>query len=113
MLPLIRDWTTIERTPRTNVRLGVTLAFVAGAANAGGFLAVGQYTSHMTGIVSSMADNLVLGQHVLAVAALGALIAFMAGAATTAFVVNWCLRHQLRSAFSLPLALEALLLLAF
>lgn len=35
-------WTDIEnRTLQTNTRLGAVLAFVAGAINAGGFLAVG------------------------------------------------------------------------
>ena len=70
MLPLVRGWTDVRRTPQSNLRLGAALAFVAGAANAGGFLAVGQYTSHMTGMVSAMADNLVLGQVSLALAAL-------------------------------------------
>ena len=59
--------------------LGSLLAFVAGAANAGGFLAVGQYTSHMTGMLSSVADNVVLGQFALAVAGVGALLAFVLG----------------------------------
>ena len=66
MIPWIRGWTDIERTSQANNRLGVTLTFVAGATNAGGFLAVGQYTSHMTGVVSSIADALVLGHVVLA-----------------------------------------------
>ena len=62
MIPHLRGWTAVQRTPQNNVRLGVTLSFVAGATNAGGFLAVGQYTSHMTGVLSSVADSLVLGQ---------------------------------------------------
>lgn len=71
MHPLIRGWTDINnRTVHTNTRLGAVLAFVAGAANAGGFLAVGTYTSHMTGVVSSLADNLVLGELALAAASL-------------------------------------------
>lgn len=47
------------------------LTFVAGAANAGGFLAVQQYTSHMSRIVSSMADNLALGDVGLVLSGLG------------------------------------------
>lgn len=113
MFPLIRDWTAVDRSTATNIQLGTTLSFVAGATNAGGFLAVGQYTSHMTGIVSSIADQLVLGNLVLASAALGALLAFVCGAAATAWIVNWSLRRQLRSSYSLPLLLEALLLLVF
>ena len=53
----LRTFTTPRRTNASNRRLGRSLAFVAGAANAGGFLAVGQYTSHMSGIVSALADN--------------------------------------------------------
>ena len=113
MLPWIRGWSDVERTTRANVRLGALLAFVAGATNAGGFLAVGQYTSHMTGLVSSLADNLVLGHQGLVLAALASLAAFVAGAMTTAILVNWGLRHQLRGAYAVPLLLEAVALLAF
>ncbi|MBC7728674.1 MAG: DUF1275 family protein, partial [Microbacteriaceae bacterium] len=49
-----------SRTRRANRHLGLLLAFVAGAANAGGFLAVQRYTSHMTGVVSGVADDLAL-----------------------------------------------------
>ncbi|HXE22106.1 MAG TPA: YoaK family protein [Rhodoferax sp.] len=113
MFPLIRGWADVVRTPRTNVRLGAVLALVAGAANAGGFLAVGQYTSHMTGVVSSVADHLVLGDVALALTGVGSYLAFVLGAMTTAVLVNWGLRRQLRSAYGLPLLLEALLLLVF
>lgn len=95
-----------HRTPSTNRLLGLLLAFNAGAINAGGFLVVGLYTSHMTGFVSVVADNLVLG-------ALGALLFFLAGAATTAVLVNWARQRQLSSGFALPLLLEAGLLLTF
>ena len=113
MIPQIRGWTDIVRTPRANVGLGTTLCFVAGATNAGDFLAVGQYTSHMTGVVSAIADNLLLGQFMLVLADLASLMAFLCGAATTAWIVNWCLRHKLHSAYGVPLFLEAVLLLIF
>jgi len=107
-------WTDIEnRTLQTNTRLGAVLAFVAGAINAGGFLAVGTYTSHMTGVVSALADNLVLGNLALAAASLAALAAFLLGAMTTAWLVNWGLREKLASAYGLPLLLESALLLIF
>ena len=113
MIPGARRLAAVRRTPQTNVRLGAALSFVAGATNAGGFLAVGQYTSHMTGIVSSMADNLALGELTIALAGLAALAAFLAGAMTTAVLVNWGRRTRLRSQFALPLLLEAALLLLF
>lgn len=102
-----------ERTAAANSQLGFALAFVAGAVNAGGFLAVGQYTSHMTGIVAAMADNLVLGYGALVLAALGAVGAFMLGAASTAIMVNFGRRRRLYSEYALPLLVEAMLLLAF
>ena len=68
-----------KRTPQANRHLGLMLAFVAGAINAGGFLAVQQYTSHMTGIVSSMADNLVLGAYDLVLGGAGGLLCFIMG----------------------------------
>lgn len=113
MIPLIRGWADVQRTPQTNTRLGVTLAFVAGAANAGGFLAVGQYTSHMTGVVSTIADSLVLGNVSIALAGAAMLCAFLLGAMSTAVLVNWGLQHQLHSAYGLPLLVEAVLLLLF
>ena len=113
MIPQLRGWTAVQRTPANNVRLGVTLSFVAGATNAGGFLAVGQYTSHMTGVLSSVADSLVLGQATLALAGLAALLAFTLGAMTTAWMVNWGLRRQLQSAYVRPLLREAAMLLVF
>ncbi|MEO8118721.1 MAG: YoaK family protein [Rhodoferax sp.] len=113
MIPQLRGWTSVQRTTQNNIRLGATLSFVAGATNAGGFLAVGQYTSHMTGIVSSVADHLVMGQMVLALAGLFSLLAFISGAMTTAWMVNWGLRRKLQSAYGRPLLLEAALLLVF
>ncbi|OQW88503.1 MAG: hypothetical protein BWK72_08585 [Rhodoferax ferrireducens] len=112
-MPLLSGWTAVQRTAQNNLNLGITLCFVAGATNAGGFLAVGQYTSHMTGVLSSVADNLVIGNTTLALAALSSLLAFLGGAMTSAWMVNWGLRRKLHSAYGRPLLLEAALLLVF
>lgn len=109
----LRGFTKPERTDVTNRRLGRSLAFVAGAANAGGFLAVGQYTSHMSGIVSSLADNLALGDTHVVVAGLSSLLSFLVGAATSAILINWGRRKRLHSQYAIPLTLEASLLLLF
>ncbi|HEV8315698.1 MAG TPA: YoaK family protein [Burkholderiaceae bacterium] len=109
----LQNLTTRSRTRRSNRQLGGVLAFVAGAVNAGGFLAVQRYTSHMTGIVSSIADDLVLGQLALAMAGVSSLLAFVCGAAVTALLINWARRQRLQGEFALPLMLEALLLLVF
>lgn len=102
-----------ERSADGNRRLGLSLAFVAGAANAGGFVAVHQYTSHMSGIVSSIADDTALGDLSLALAGVASLLAFVCGAASTALLVNWGRLRGLHSQYASPLALEALLLVGF
>ena len=109
----LRHLTGRHRTPSTNRALGLLLAFNAGAVNAGGFLAVQLYTSHMTGFLSLLADNLVLGNMALVLSAIGILWAFLSGAGSTAILVNWAQSHRLRSGFALPLLLEALLMLVF
>ena len=93
--------------------MGFGLAFVAGAINAGGFLAVQQYTSHMTGSVSAMADNLALGAHDLVFVGAGGLLSSLAGAVCSTVMVNAARQRQLNSEFAFPLLLEALLLLGF
>src|SRR6478672_6675203 len=109
-LDYARGLTGTERTAGRDAQLGVGLAFVAGATNAGAFLAVHQYTSHMTGIVSSVADAVVLRDWQVFAAGSGALTAFICGAATTAVLVKAGRRRNLRSAYAIPLLLEAMLL---
>jgi uncharacterized membrane protein YoaK (UPF0700 family) len=101
------------RSPRANRHLGVALAAVAGAINAGGFLAVHRYTSHVTGAISSAADNAALGAWGLVLDAVGAVLSFLLGAACTALLVNFGRRRGLASEYALPLLVEAVLLLAF
>ena len=105
--------TAPQRTSRTNLHLGVSLAIVAGALNAGGFLAIGQYTSHMTGIVSSAADNIVLGHWPSVISGALSFVAFILGAATTSLLVNYGKRHSVPNPFTKPLLLESALLLGF
>lgn len=108
-----RRLTGRKRSTTANRHLGFTLAFVAGAINAGGFLAVQQYTSHMTGIVSAMADHIVLGAYDLALGGAGGLLSFLAGAACSAVMVNYSRRRRMHSEYAYPLLLEAFLLLCF
>ncbi|MGX9937026.1 YoaK family protein [Advenella kashmirensis] len=108
-----RTLTDSVRTQKADKQIGTLLAFVAGAINAGGFLAVHQYTSHMTGIVSTMADQLILGAYDLVLAGMAALICFMCGSVCTTIMVNYARVHHMRSEYALPLLLEAVLLLCF
>jgi uncharacterized membrane protein YoaK (UPF0700 family) len=112
-MSVTRRIVSAERTGAADTQLGLALTFVAGATNAGGFLAIGQYTSHMSGIFSAMADNLALGAVSLVLIGLGALSAFVAGAACSAMLINWGRRSGRGSHYALPLLLEAALLLGF
>ncbi|MFY9137262.1 YoaK family protein [Zwartia sp.] len=89
------------------------MALIAGAVNAGGFLAIQRYTSHMTGIISGIADDLIVSDLTVVLAGIAALLSFIAGAATTAIFINWARRRKLHSEYALSLALEAALLLLF
>ncbi|MQT14538.1 YoaK family protein [Segnochrobactrum spirostomi] len=102
-----------ERSAAADAWLGTALCFIAGASNAGGFLAVGQYTSHMSGIVSAMADNLAIGGVWLVVAGFSAFAAFAMGAGSSAILIHWGRRHHARQQYTLPLLVEAALLLGF
>lgn len=109
----LRTLTAPQRTRSADVHLGVSLAFVAGAVNAGGFLAVNVYTSHMTGLLSGVADDLALGRIDMVILGLLSLISFVAGAAASAVMINICGRRQSPHLYAWPLLVEALMLLAF
>src|SRR6478736_5773075 len=109
----LRHLTNRHRAPSTNRALGLLLAFNAGAVNAGGFLVLHMYTSHMTGFASQLADGLVLANLTLMLNALGAILAFIAGAAVCAILVNWGRQHHLHSVYAVPLLLEALMMFPF
>ncbi len=102
-----------RRTITSNKTLGRSLAFIAGAINAGGFMAVGQYTSHMTGIASLAADNIALSQWAAATSLLLYILCFICGATTTTILIIWGRNHNLHSRYAFPLAIEAILLIIF
>jgi uncharacterized membrane protein YoaK (UPF0700 family) len=102
-----------ERSDAADTLLGMALTFIAGAVNAGGFLAVGHYTSHMSGILSAMADNLAIGGIGLVLLGLAGFLPFVAGAACSAILINWGRRNHLGSRYALPLMLEAAFLAIF
>ena len=101
------------RSESLNRQLAWAMAFVAGAVNAGGFLAVGHYTSHMTGVVSSMADEVALGDFTTALAALAMMLSFLAGAFVCTSLISFGQRRRMRSRYAITLAFEAILMLIF
>lgn len=109
----LSNLTADPRSRQANLHMGVLLTLVAGALNAGGFLAVGQYTSHMTGMVSTLADQLVLKNLGLVSVALVSWVAFVVGAAMTALLVNYRRRQNVGNIYALPLLMEAACILVF
>lgn len=101
------------RSQRRNRGLAYVLAWVAGVLNSVGFVAVGFYTSHMTGITAGVADQIVLGGWLFVGLGMVALVFFLVGAMACAWQFNWARRrprwHDER--FALVLLSEAVLVL--
>jgi uncharacterized membrane protein YoaK (UPF0700 family) len=116
LMPFDVDLLVKQGTARSkylNRQLAWSLAFVAGAVNAGGFLAVQSYTSHVTGAVSRMADELALGHKTVALAALAIVVFFALGAFCSGLLISLGRRRRFQSHYALSLMLEAGLLLLF
>lgn len=101
------------RSPRHNIQLAALLALNAGVLNSVGFVAVSVYTSHMTGLTATVADQLVRGGATLVLTGLMGIATFVAGAAACAVLFNWGRRRGLRGRYANVLVLEALLILLF
>jgi len=106
----LRKLTARNRTTAANWQLAALLAFTAGAADVSGYLAIRQFTSHMSGVVASLAADLAeRGISVLLQPAV-VLGCFLAGAAFCALLINWERRRDRESLFAVPVLVEALLL---
>lgn len=110
------DWHLLRlagpvRDERLNRHLAYLLAWVAGVLNSVGFVAVGFYTSHMTGITASVADQLVLGGTRLVGLGVVSIIFFLLGAMACAIQFNWARRRARGDRFALVLLSEAVLVL--
>ena len=101
------------RTKQMNRQLAWSLAFVAGAVNAGGFLAVQLYTSHVTGAIAKVSDQLVLGNTALALEGVGIVFSFGLGAFFSTLLISYGRRHRFKSHYALSLMIEASLLIVF
>ncbi|MDO4997633.1 MAG: YoaK family protein [Neisseria sp.] len=93
--------------------LGDIMAFLAGAINAGGYFAVKQYTSHVSGAMSHAADSAFLGQWSDFFIALTGVACFILGAAHASWTILWAKRQRFRSGYGLAMWLESLYLLLF
>ena len=101
-----------RRTARTDRILSLILAGLAGCANAGGFILLGHYTSHMTGYLSQIADNLVLQNFALVAQSAVAIVCFTTGAASSAVAINWARLRAPTQQYTVPIGIQGVLFLA-
>jgi len=99
-----------RRTPETDRTLGILLATIAGSLNAGGFLLLSEYTSHMTGHLSAMSGGLVYTNLIMLLDSLAAVAGFVAGAALSAALIAWGQIRKNRLCYALPLGVQGVLL---
>ncbi len=102
-----------DRTEPNDRALAIILAAVAGAANAGGFFALGEYTSHMTGYLSRLADNLATRNIWVSLVSLLAIAAFISGAAFSAILINWTRERHSHHQYAMPIAVQGGFLICF
>lgn len=112
-LPLDRRMLVARGSARhafLNRQLAVSMSFVAGALNAGGFLAFGIYTSHVTGSLSHALDDLVLGLPAEAGAFLLVVFFFGFGAFVSGLLISLGQRRRFRGRYAFSLLIQAALL---
>ena len=102
-----------RRSSGNDLVLATFLAAIAGAANAGGFFALGQYTSHMTGYLSQLADNIVLPDLWVAFVSALAISAFIAGASFSTILIIWARGSASRQQYAWPLAVQGGFMVCF
>lgn len=102
--------TARERSTAANWQLAALLAFTAGTVDVCGYLALRQFSSHMSGTVSSLAADLAAHRFAILLKPMFVLGCFVAGAAFCAVLVNWERRRNRESLFAVPVLVEAMLL---
>lgn len=99
-----------HRTRETDRVLGVILAAIAGSLNAGGFILLSDYTSHMTGHLSQISGGMVVRNVIVIVDSLSAVACFTLGAALSAALIAWGQANRLRICYALPLGIQGAML---
>lgn len=102
-----------RRSSGNDLVLATFLAMIAGAANAGGFFALGQYTSHMTGYLSQLADNIAILQFKAIFVSALAISAFISGAGFSTILINWARSHAGRQQYAWPLVIQGGFMVCF
>jgi uncharacterized membrane protein YoaK (UPF0700 family) len=101
------------RSDRQNRLVAGYLAFIGGFVNSAGFVLVGAFTSHVTGNVGRLANDLASNQASAAGAALSMIGAFLFGAFVASMGIESGAFGRKANAYCAALACEALLLAVF
>jgi uncharacterized membrane protein YoaK (UPF0700 family) len=101
------------RSDRQNRMLAGYLAFVGGFVNSVGFVLIGTFTSHVTGIVGRATDDFARGEVGAGLAASSMVLAFFAGAFLASVIVESTFLGHPSRAYAVALGTEGLLLMAF
>jgi uncharacterized membrane protein YoaK (UPF0700 family) len=102
-----------SRSDRQNRLLAGYLAFVGGFVNSVGFVLLGAFTSHVTGNVGRLANDLAYRRYDAAAAVLPMLLAFFVGAFLAGMTVESNFFERVANAYGTVLLCEATLLLLF
>jgi uncharacterized membrane protein YoaK (UPF0700 family) len=101
------------REARKNIQLAAYLAAAAGFVNSGGFVLIGSFTSHVTGSIGRIANDIAEGHPIASVSAALLVLAFFVGAFIASVVLESTDTPEVAKRYALALALEAALLASF
>ncbi|HEY2516505.1 MAG TPA: YoaK family protein, partial [Polyangiaceae bacterium] len=101
------------RTDRQNRAVAGYLAFAGGYVNCVGFVLIGTFTSHATGMVGRFGNDLATGELAGAGAALTMILAFFGGAFAASMMIESRFTGRPSNAYGSALTIEAVLLVAF
>ncbi len=102
-----------HRTEHHNQLLAGYLAFIAGCVNSAGFIMIGSFTSHVTGNVGRLADDVALGNSSAAVLAATMVTSFFAGAFVASMAIESNVVRRKPHVYGALLLGEAALLASF
>jgi uncharacterized membrane protein YoaK (UPF0700 family) len=101
------------RSDRQNRVLAAYLAAVAGFVNSAAFILIGSFTSHVTGNIGRLANEIAGHQLTASLAALSMIVSFFGGAFLASMILESNLPGSTPFAYGLALSFEAVLLVSF
>lgn len=99
--------------PRKSAILAGYLALVAGFVNSGGFVLIHSFTSHVTGSVGRLAQDITVGDVPAALSAASLVLSFFVGAFAASLIIEGSTETHVPRAYAVALLVESLLLACF